>query len=161
MDKTDRDELRKKIRIKLSSMERRLGGLMTRLKAVTEEEFQTSELLEEFAFARLYKTSQDMVELASLMLLWEEKTPPQETSERLKLLQAMGILPADLTNSLLGMEHFFGTLSDCHEELEDKDLYRFATVDAYSLLAFSEKIRDYLVEQSGYSIEWEGSGDGM
>lgn len=78
------DTLRK-IERRLSSLERKHAGLATRMVAVSEERFLADEMLQEFAFARLYKMAQDVIDLAALLIALEGRIPPAEDPERLEL----------------------------------------------------------------------------
>jgi len=142
-----REETLRMIERRLVSLERRIAGLKTRLSAVSEEEFLGDEVLQEFAFARLYKTTQDVIDLSALLIALEGRTPPPEGSERLKVLGEMGLISDELSSRLESMARFRNVLAHIYEELDLMRLYRFAAVEIKDLEAFSEAVRAYLAGQ--------------
>jgi hypothetical protein len=139
------EEIIQKVKIKLASMERRLGGMTTRLRAVSVEDFERSELLEEFAFARLYKIFQDVVEMISLILLLEDVAPP-DPSQNLAVFYQQGIGSNLSIGSLQRMEEFYTTILDSHESLNHNHLYQVATLDTQNLATFGSEIEEYLLQ---------------
>jgi hypothetical protein len=138
------EEIIQKVKIKLASMERRLGGMTTRLRAVSEEDFQQSELLEEFAFARLYKIFQDVIEMISLILLLENIAQP-DPKQNLHVFYDQAIVSDAIVDSLQRMEEFYTTISTSHEHLDHHHLYKIATIDSQNLAIFGNEIEDYLL----------------
>lgn len=141
------EEALRKIERRLASLERRTIGLKTRLSTVSEEEFLDDEMLQEFAFARLYKAIQDVIDLAALLIALEGRIPPAEGSERLKVLGEMGLISDELSSRLVSMVRFRNVLAHIYEELDLVRLYRFATMEVRDIEAFSEAVKTYLMSQ--------------
>jgi len=138
------DEIVEKIRCRQASLERKFGGLTTRLRDVSLEEFLRSEMLQEFAFARLYKTMQDVQELSNQLSRLAGCSPEQKFTARLRLLEQHGIIDSELSAHLVTMADFFNMLSDACDEIDSRDLFRVATEDVSRLEAFSKAITAYL-----------------
>lgn len=141
------EETLRKIERWLTSLERKLAGLTNRFNAVSEAQFLQDELLQEFAFARLYKLTQDVIDLAALMIALEGRIPPAAGPERLEVLGEMGLISAELAARLVSMARFRNVLAYIYEELDVVRLYRFATRETEDLAAFSEAVKAYLVSK--------------
>jgi len=114
---------------------------------VSEEGFLGDEMLQEFAFARLYKATQDVIDLAALLIALEGRIPPAEGSERLKVLGEMGLISDELASRLVNMVRLRHVLAHVYEELDLVRLYRFATVEVKDIEAFSEAVKTDLMSQ--------------
>jgi uncharacterized protein YutE (UPF0331/DUF86 family)/predicted nucleotidyltransferase len=141
------EETLRKIERRLTSLERKLNGLTSRLNAVSEIQFLQDELLQEFAFARLYKLTQDVIDLAALMIALEGRIPPAAGPERLEVLGEMGFISTELAARLVSMARFRNVLAHIYEELDLVRLYRFATSETGDLAAFSEAVKNYLLSK--------------
>lgn len=136
------------IKTRLASMERRLGGLTTRLRATTPDEFFTSNVLEEFTFARLYRASKDIVYLAGLLLTCEGETPPKQTTERLNTLVNKNIISSAIASDIQLVLSFFDIIANTHQEVDQKYLWELAHNQANSLIEFGYKVRTYIDKQA-------------
>lgn len=103
------------------------------------------EVLQEFAFARLYKITQDVIDIAALILALEGRIPPAESSERLKALGEMNILPGSLATRLVGMARFRNVLAHVYDELDLIRLYRFSSQDIKDVQDFLQSMKKYLL----------------
>lgn len=143
------EETLRKIERRLASLERRKAGLATRMVGVSRERFLADEMLQEFAFARLYKVTQDVIDLAALLIALEGRIPPAEGPERLEVLGEMGIIPMELSSRLVRMARFRNILAHVYEELDVVRLYRFASVEIRDTDAFVEAVKIHLVSKLG------------
>lgn len=129
-------ETTQKIEVRLASLERKLLSLETRMKTVSEEQFLANEVLQEFAFARLYKTAQDANELASLIIVLEKHPPPPTTNERIALLHTLALISSDLASHLTNIYTFLNVLMQSHDESYLPQLYSFTTQEITHLATF-------------------------
>ena len=141
------EETLRKVERKLASLERRKAGLAVRIGTVSREAFLADELLQEFAFARLYKITQDVIDLAALLIALEGRIPPAEGAERLEVLGEMGLISRELSSRLVGMARFRNVLAHVYEELDLVRLYRFAVEETRDIDAFVEAVKAYLVSR--------------
>jgi len=141
------EETVRKIERRLASLERRTAGLKTKIIAVSQEAFLTDEMLQEFAFARLYKMTQDVIDLAALLIALEGRIPPPEGPERLEVLGEMRLIPSELASRLVRMARFRNVLAHIYEELDLVRLYRFASEEIRDIDAFVEAVKAYLVSR--------------
>jgi len=141
------EETLRKIERRLASLERRKGGLATRMAAVSQEGFLADEMLQEFAFARLYKMTQDVIDLAALLIALEGRIPPAEGAERLEVLGEMGLIPRELSSRLVSMARFRNVLAHTYEEIDLVRLYRFASEEVQDVDTFVEAVKAYLVSK--------------
>lgn len=137
----------RKVERRLVSLERRKAGLARRMVGVSQEAFLTDEMLQEFAFARLYKMTQDVIDLAALLIALENRIPPPEGSERLEVLGELGLIPLELSSRLVAMARFRNVLAHIYEELDLVRLYRFASEEVRDIDAFIEAVKSYLVSR--------------
>ncbi len=137
-------ETTQKIEVRLASLERKLLGLETRMKTVSQQQFLANEVLQEFAFARLYKTTQDANELASLIIVLEKHTPPPETSERIALLQTLALISNDLASHLTNIYTFLDALMQSHDDSYLPHLYNVTTQEITHLATFHALVCQHL-----------------
>jgi len=142
-----REETLRRIERKLSILERRLAGLQARIGPVEEDQFLADEMLQEFAFARLYKITQDVIDIAALVLALEGRIPPAESAERLKSLGEINILSSTLAARLVAMARFRNVLAHIYDELDLTRLYRFSSKDIGDVQSFLQAIKAYLVSR--------------
>jgi len=142
-----REETLRKLERKLVSLERRKAGLVARLGVMSQTDFLADELLQEFAFARLYKITQGVIDLAALLIALEGRVPPAEGPERLKVLGEMGLIPTELAHRLVGMARFRNVLAHVYDELDLVRLYRFATHEIQDIEAFIEAVKAYVASK--------------
>ena len=138
------EETLRKIERRLVSLERRKAGLAARMMGVSQQSFLADEMLQEFAFARLYKLTQDVIDLAALIIALEGRVPPAEASERLVVLGEMGLISSALSSRLVRMARFRNVLAHVYEELDVVRLYRFAGEEVQDIDAFIEALKAYL-----------------
>jgi uncharacterized protein YutE (UPF0331/DUF86 family) len=132
------------IKARLASMERRLGGLVTRLRTTTIEEFLTSEILEEFTFARLYRASKDVIYLAGLLLTAEGVPHPEHETERLTVLVNKEIIPADVAAEIQRVLNFFETHAHTHGEVDQNYLWQLANNQTNGMIEFGRTVHTYI-----------------
>jgi len=147
VNKVGKDETFRKLERRISQLEYRVDGLKRHLIPLTEKEFLADEVMQEFAFARLYKISQDVIDIAAMILAIEGKIPPPEGPERLKRLGELGIIPEALSNNLVEMARFRNVLAHIYHALDLLRLYQFSRVDIKDIEDFINCIREYVVEQ--------------
>jgi uncharacterized protein YutE (UPF0331/DUF86 family)/predicted nucleotidyltransferase len=141
------EETLRKIERRLVSLERKKAGLAARMIGVSQQSFLADEMLQEFAFARLYKLTQDVIDLAALMIALEGRVPPAEASERLVVLGEMGLISSALSSRLVRMARFRNVLARVYEELDLIRLYRFAGEEVQDLDAFNQALKAYLEQK--------------
>lgn len=140
--------LTEEIKARLASMERRLGGLITRLRATTPDEFITNDMLEEFTFARLYRATKDVVYLAGLVLTCEGETPPEQATERLNTLVNKDIISPALASDIQLVLSFFDVLANTNQEIDQKYLWDLAHNQSNSLIEFGCTVHTYIEQQA-------------
>jgi uncharacterized protein YutE (UPF0331/DUF86 family)/predicted nucleotidyltransferase len=145
--KMGQEETLRKIERRLISLERKLAGLAGRFQSISESQFLHDELLQEFAFARLYKITQDVIDLAALLIALEGRIPPAAGLERLEVLGEMELISPELSARLVNMARFRDVLAHIYEELDLVRLYRFATSEIEDLEAFDEAVKSYLTSR--------------
>ncbi len=143
--KMGREETLRKVERRLASLERKKAGLAEKMSTVSQEEFLADEMLQEFAFARLYKMTQDVIDLAALLIALEGRVPPPEGPARLEVLGEMGLISPELSSRLVSMARFRNVLAHIYEELDLVRLYRFASQEVRDIDAFVEAVKEYLV----------------
>jgi len=143
--KMGKDETLRKLEQRISQIESRVDGLKRHLIPLTEEEFLADEIMQEFAFARLYKISQDVIDIASMILALEGKVPPPEAPERLERLGELGIIPEDLSSNLVEMARFRNVLAHIYHALDLIRLYQFSRVDIKDIEDFIGCVQDYII----------------
>ncbi|MFN3477057.1 MAG: type VII toxin-antitoxin system HepT family RNase toxin [Candidatus Methylomirabilales bacterium] len=141
------EETLRKSERRLASLERKKAGLTTRIAAVSWEAFLADEMLQEFAFARLYKMAQEVIDLAALLIALEGRIPPPEGPERLEVLGEMRLVTQDLSSRLVRIARFRNGLAHIYEELDLVRLYRFASEEVRDIDAFVEAVKAYLVSR--------------
>jgi uncharacterized protein YutE (UPF0331/DUF86 family)/predicted nucleotidyltransferase len=141
------DKTLRKIERRLASLERKKAGLSSRIRGASQEAFLGDEMLQEFAFARLYKITQDVIDLAALLIALEGRIPPAEGPERLEVLGEMGLISPELASRLVSMARFRNVLAHIYEEMDLLRLYRFAREEIRDIDAFVEAVKAYLVSR--------------
>ena len=92
----------------------------------------------------MYKLTQDVIDLAALIIALEGRIPPAEAPERLVVLGEMGMIPSPLSSRLVRMTRFRNVLAHVYEDLDLVRLYRFAGEDVEDIGAFMEALKAYL-----------------
>ena len=144
--KMGKDETLRKLERRISQLENRVYGLKRHLIPLTEEEFLTDEVMQEFAFARLYKISQDVIDIAAMILALEGKVPSPEATERLSRLGELGIIPEALSSNLVEIARFRNVLAHIYHALDLSRLYQFSRVDIKDIEDFIGCVQKYVID---------------
>jgi uncharacterized protein YutE (UPF0331/DUF86 family) len=91
--------------------------------------------------------TQDVIDLAALMIALEGRVPPAEASERLVVLGEMGLISSALSSRLVRMARCRNVLAHVYEELDLIRLYRFAGEEVQDIDAFIQTVKAYLVSK--------------